>query len=123
MSLKPMEIDFRRTFMEMIGETAQGTSAGAISARFHNTLVDALAQACIAIRSRLSSLRSPIITPHASPKVCLSGGCFQNALLSQRLKKRLEDAGFEVYTHSLVPPNDGCIALGQAAVAGHRERP
>jgi hydrogenase maturation protein HypF len=54
--------------------------------------------------------------------VCFSGGCFQNALLASRLKKRLEREGFAVYTHSLVPPNDGGIALGQAVIAAHHYR-
>ncbi len=50
-------------------------------------------------------------------EVLLSGGCFQNALLAQRVRDRLEAAGFRVLRHRAFPPNDGCIALGQAAVA------
>ena len=44
----------------------------------------------------------------------LSGGCFQNMLLVKLCRERLEAAGFTCLTHSLVPPNDGGIALGQA---------
>ncbi|MDO4804306.1 MAG: carbamoyltransferase HypF [Lachnospiraceae bacterium] len=46
--------------------------------------------------------------------VALSGGCFQNMLLLHLCRERLEEAGFACLTHSLVPPNDGGIALGQA---------
>lgn len=46
--------------------------------------------------------------------ICLTGGCFQNTLLLGMTETLLEDAGFRVFTHSLVPPNDGGISLGQA---------
>ena len=44
----------------------------------------------------------------------LSGGCFQNTLLVALARKILEDNGYRVLLHSMVPPNDGGIALGQA---------
>ncbi len=51
-------------------------------------------------------------------RVALSGGVFQNARLLAGLVERLGADGFEVYTHRLVPSNDGGISLGQALVAG-----
>ncbi|MCR5488679.1 MAG: carbamoyltransferase HypF [Saccharofermentans sp.] len=46
--------------------------------------------------------------------VCLSGGCYQNTLLLDITKKALENRGFKVLIHSLIPPNDGGISIGQA---------
>jgi len=43
---------------------------------------------------------------------------FQNVRLTERTVALLEEAGFTVLVHTLVPPNDGCISLGQAVVAG-----
>jgi hydrogenase maturation protein HypF len=71
----------------------------------------AIAEACAALRER-SGLET----------VALSGGVFQNLLLLGQVVDRLEAAGFRVLTHARVPPNDGGISLGQAAVAGARDR-
>jgi hydrogenase maturation protein HypF len=54
--------------------------------------------------------------------VVLTGGCFQNRYLAERASDRLVAAGFRVYRHRAVPPNDGGIALGQAVAAGAAER-
>jgi hydrogenase maturation protein HypF len=77
--------------------------------RFHVTLAELVRQVCLILRAR-----------REINTVALSGGVFQNALLTTLVRERLERAGFSVLTHSLVPPNDGGIALGQAAVAGQR---
>ena len=49
--------------------------------------------------------------------VVLSGGSFQNLRLLGSTRARLERLGFRVLSHRLVPPNDGGISYGQAAVA------
>jgi hydrogenase maturation protein HypF len=49
--------------------------------------------------------------------VVLSGGVFQNELLLRDIKSPLEAQGFRIWTNHLVPPNDGGISLGQAALA------
>jgi hydrogenase maturation protein HypF len=77
-----------------------------ISARFHQSVVDLIVAVAIRIRSGRMLNR-----------VVLSGGVFQNSLLLERTRPQLEARGFDVFTHSRVPPNDGGIALGQAAVA------
>jgi hydrogenase maturation protein HypF len=79
-----------------------GTGPEVVARRFHAALADlALAWA------RHGGLRD----------VVLSGGCFQNALLTALVTGRLAAAGFRVHRHRAFPPNDGCIAFGQAAVA------
>jgi hydrogenase maturation protein HypF len=51
--------------------------------------------------------------------VLLTGGCFQNARLTERTLVLLRDAGHEPYWHHRVPTNDGGLAVGQAAFAAH----
>jgi hydrogenase maturation protein HypF len=50
-------------------------------------------------------------------RVALSGGVFQNSILLAGLSHALEKKGFRVYTHKMVPANDGGISLGQAVAA------
>ena len=83
-----------------------GTGVPVIAARFHNALADVVLHVCARLREM-----------HDLPTVALSGGVFQNALLLSRCLDRLEQAGFTVLTHRQVPPNDGGLSLGQAAVA------
>ena len=82
-----------------------------IAARFHNGLTAAVVEVCV----RLGEA-------HGLTTVALSGGVFQNLLLLGRVVDGLEGRGLRVLVHSRVPPNDGGISLGQAAVAGARDR-
>jgi len=90
----------------VVGDVEKGISVAEISARFHATLIRLFADLCVAIRSD-SGLN----------RVALSGGVFQNALLSGGLEQSLAAAGFQVYSHRQVPANDGGISLGQAVIA------
>ncbi|MEV0972259.1 carbamoyltransferase HypF [Microtetraspora glauca] len=103
-----------------------GVDPGVVSARFHNGLVGATVAACVLVRDGAgtesgiggetsSGIGSGIGT------VALSGGVFQNGLLLGRLAGALEERGFRVLTHRRVPPNDGGISFGQAAVAAARD--
>ena len=73
---------------------------------FHRRFADQIIKACCEIRES-----SGINT------AALSGGCFQNRLLLNMVRKDLERQKFQVLIHHLVPPNDGGIALGQAVAA------
>ena len=86
---------------------AASEPAATCAGRFHVTLAEMVRQVCLVLRAR-----------RGLEVVALSGGVFQNALLTILVRERLERAGFTVLTHALVPPNDGGIALGQAVVAG-----
>jgi hydrogenase maturation protein HypF len=84
----------------------RGTDRAWIAASFHETVAASAAAACAEAA--------------AADTVVLSGGTFQNLRLLHSTRTRLETAGFRVLTHRLVPPNDGGISFGQAAVAAHR---
>ena len=76
---------------------------------FHRTLARQICAACFRV-SEDTGLRT----------AALSGGVFQNRLLLDLVQSELEEAGFKVLIHSLLPPNDGGIALGQAVAAMYR---
>ena len=99
-------LDTLAIFRAVVRDRLAGVPAGVIAARFHNSLVRLLADACDLIRERTGL-----------NLVALSGGVMQNALLFTRLHRALAARSFEVLTHTLTPPNDGSISLGQVAVA------
>jgi hydrogenase maturation protein HypF len=86
----------------------------AIAAAFHLAVADAV----VAVASEVAAGGGP-------RTVACSGGVFQNDRLTTATRTGLEEAGFRVLTHRLVPPNDGGLALGQLAVvaARHATRP
>jgi hydrogenase maturation protein HypF len=102
----PWQVDFRPAIERIAHESSAGVAPGAMAARFHNTLAAAVVETCRRIRGKVGLGR-----------VCLSGGTFQNVRLTESAAAGLRGAGFEVFLHSRVPPNDGGIALGQAAIA------
>jgi hydrogenase maturation protein HypF len=104
-----LQIDSRPLFRAIADDLLRSATAGEISQRFHDGLVETLAAIARILRKR-TSLNT----------VCLSGGTFQNAYLANHLEHQLQSEGFEVYTHSQVPAGDGGISLGQAVVAAHR---
>jgi hydrogenase maturation protein HypF len=103
------EIGTRSLFESILEDMRNQVRASDMSRRFHNGLAAIFAEAAETIRG------SSVLN-----RVCLSGGCFQNALLFEALHGLLRQKGFEVYYHSEVPTGDGGISLGQAIVASHR---
>jgi hydrogenase maturation protein HypF len=95
-------VDWEPMALAIVAGLREGAPAGAIAARFHDTL----AAMIVAVAEQVGE-----------PRVALTGGCFQNIALLGRAVAGLEAAGFRTYWHQRVPPNDGGIALGQAVAA------
>lgn len=94
---------------QIVEAKLQGTDSGALAYLFHQTLAEQIVAVCI--EARKSSGRN---------KTALSGGVFQNRLLLHLTEERLGQEGFEVLRHHMIPPNDGGIAIGQAAYGMNR---
>jgi len=105
----PLHLDFSPMFPELLADLAAGIRTSVIALRFHQTVATAATELCLHI-AEASGIN----------RVIFSGGVFQNRLLSEMLYTALTSRGLTVFTHRLVPPNDGGIALGQAAIAGRR---
>ncbi len=95
----------------VVDDLRSGTPGPVIAARFHTGIAAMIHDVCVRLRERTGLA-----------EVALSGGVFQNMLLLHRVVARLESSGFRVLVHSRVPPNDGGVSLGQAAIAGARDR-
>ena len=98
----PLVLDWSRLIHAILADVNGRVSVGEISAKFHNTL----AEAVVAVAKQVGE-----------PRVVLSGGCFQNRYLTERTVTRLREEKFQPYWHQRVPPNDGGIALGQIYAA------
>jgi hydrogenase maturation protein HypF len=103
---EPAVIDTRPVIQGIVADLLDGVARPIIAARFHWTMAAMVSKMCERTRQKTGLNR-----------VALSGGVFQNATLLGAVVRRLTDDGFEVFTHELVPANDGGIALGQAVVA------
>jgi hydrogenase maturation protein HypF len=99
-------IDTRPIIREVVLRIRAGQSPESIASAFHATLAEAIADVCRRI-SEETGLNT----------VCLSGGCFQNALLLDETINRLTENGLTAHWQCAVPPNDGGLSLGQVAVA------
>jgi hydrogenase maturation protein HypF len=108
---EPFRIQGASLVQAVTGELTEGAPAPVIAARFHNGIAALIEDGCVLARER-----------HGLDTVALSGGVFQNLLVTERAAARLEARGFRVLLHSRVPCNDGGISLGQAVVAGARDR-
>jgi hydrogenase maturation protein HypF len=104
----PAIVDWEPMILGLLQDLARGATIGAMAARFHNTLVEAIVRVAQKVGER---------------RVVLSGGCFQNRYLTEQAVGRLREAGFRPYWHQRVPPNDGGIALGQIAAALRARQP
>jgi len=100
------EIDVRKMILGIVNDLKNKTLKSKISAKFHNTLAKIILDICKKLKKETKI-----------NKVALSGGVFQNSVLLEKAVKLLKNAGFEVFTNSQVPSNDGGISLGQSWIA------
>ena len=102
------ELDFRPLLDAVIHDRRRGHDPREIARAFHLGIA----------RGIRAAVRSTGIET-----VVLSGGVFQNQVLLEDVKSLLEPDGFRIWTNRAVPPNDGGISLGQAALAAFPESP
>jgi len=105
----PFQLDPAPLLLELLQRLQAGESAASLARAFHAGLAAAVVDGCDLIRQETGLDR-----------VVLSGGVFQNRLLTELVYTFLAKSNFSVFIHRLVPPNDGGIALGQAVIAAKR---
>ena len=105
------ELDFRPLLAAMLRDSVRGRDRSEIARAFQRGIAEGLRDAVTAL-----------CREHETDTVVLSGGVFQNELLLSDLKSLAEAAGLQVWTNHVVPPGDGGISLGQAAVAAMASR-
>ena len=107
----PWSVDTRPMIRQIALDAAAGCDSAHIAACFHQTIANIMESVCVGIQARTGI-----------GNVCLSGGTFQNLTLLRRSLDLLRGRGFQVFTHSRVPPNDGGLSLGQAMIAAHLQQ-
>jgi hydrogenase maturation protein HypF len=108
-SKEPWIIDTRQLFREVLEDVQIGVDAGMIAGKFHETMARVLVETCKDLSAETGIER-----------VALSGGVFQNELLTTRVLEGLRAADLAPLIHRRVPTNDGGISLGQAVIAASR---
>lgn len=103
---QPLVLDTRQLFLHAYVDWSMETPPGVIARRFHLGLIEGLAD-----------LAFTLGTIMGVDTVGMSGGVMQNLTLATGLPAALRARGLTPLTHRALPPNDGCISLGQAAWA------
>lgn len=102
-------IDWKPLFDQLMNDIKNNLPASQISRKFHVGLIHVFVKLSHRIRDLTGENR-----------VVLSGGCFQNRFLTECFAEKLLEKRFQVFYHTVVPPNDGGLSLGQAYLAAHR---
>ena len=102
----PLEVCYKSVVRAICEDVTNGVDRRIIAAKFHHAVAAAIHSVSDILRKSTDLHR-----------VGLTGGVFQNVLLLELTERVLKEDGFEVLSHSVVPPNDGGLALGQAVVA------
>lgn len=103
----PLMVDWEPALTAALADLRSGKPAGAVSASLHGALARAIADVAKLLGAQ---------------RVVLTGGCFQNILLTEKAVAELRAVGCEPFWHRRVPPNDGGIAFGQAVWAAWSEQ-
>jgi hydrogenase maturation protein HypF len=98
------QIDWRPLMLRMVDDLVNNIPTAEIAAKFHNTLAEMIVTVAQAV---------------SEGNILLTGGCFQNRLLTDKAFWRLRESGFTPNWHHHIPPNDGGIAIGQIAALQH----
>jgi len=93
----------------IVKDLKSGVDKSVISSRFHNGVCQIVKDSCIKIRKK-----------RLINKVVLTGGVFQNRLLSKKIPLLLRKSSFEVYLHERLSASDADISQGQVMIAAHR---
>lgn len=93
----------------ILQDLKQQISPSEIAAKFH-----------ISLAIVITEIVKQLTQEHKINQVALTGGVFQNRILLEQTTKHLQKLGIEVFTHSIVPANDGGLSLGQAVIAAAR---
>ncbi len=94
--------DWRVLVRAILTDLRVGRSSAAISLSFHQAIADMV---------------DSVVERFDGYKVVLSGGCFQNRILTEMIVGQLKAKSRDVLTHGQIPPNDGGLAAGQIAIA------
>lgn len=105
---RPMIIDHAPLIKAMTEDIQNRVSVGIVAARFHNAVAAIVVEICQRLRE-MTTIN----------EIVLSGGVWQNVTLLTKTYLLLQQEGFVIYHHNRIPPNDGGISLGQAAVAAN----
>ncbi len=97
-------------FADIVVDLRAGVTTAVIAAKFHNAVANLIVQLSLQMRRQ-----------HGLNQVALSGGVFQNVTLLETAVRQLRHHNFDIFTHRLVPPNDGGLALGQVMIATERK--
>ncbi len=103
-------ISFDKTIIQIVQDLGKGIYPSIISAKFHNTIINII-----------FAIANKIRKDTGLNKVVLSGGTFQNRYILGTSENLLKKNGFNVFTQSRIPSNDGGIALGQLAITAKRK--
>jgi hydrogenase maturation protein HypF len=103
------EINLKSLLKAVLFDVENEAHGSVIAARFHNTI----AHLSLEIAQRIKQEKG-------IDQIVLSGGVWQNQRLLEGTITLLENHGFHPLVHKQLPPNDGCVAFGQALITAYR---